>query len=178
MGSVGISLAGFPQGEYTDKAFGASRRGKCWLLFNLSVSWLPLGVSEGHHQVTRRQPGTLAYSPASPPWITRVFENAAWMFPDETTLQKNSEPRQAHSGAGLFASRHFNYSVSWQQGRPGRAERTSAVWLERNGPAVVVSSCSLLPPVRQAFRGTAGQWKNNTSCVCDLKFPSSHQGNW
>lgn len=54
--SVGINLADF--GELstkevlTENPFGASWRGKCWLLFNLPAKWLLLGVSYGH-QITR-----------------------------------------------------------------------------------------------------------------------------
>lgn len=48
---------------------------------------------------------------------------SARMFPAEIALQ-NSELRQAHSRAGLFASRHFNYSMNWQRESQGQAERT------------------------------------------------------
>lgn len=130
MGSAGIH----PQASeslhkeiLTEKhPFGASWRGKCWLLFNLPLKRPLLGLSYGH-----QIPGLRArhFGAWSLLWIARALENAARMLPAETTLQ-NSERRQAHPGAGLFALRHFNYSVNWRRGRPGWAEGTSAVWLE------------------------------------------------
>lgn len=68
MGSVGINLRGFGERSTREtqknNSFGASRRGKCWLLFNLPVKWRLLGVSCGR-QITGQQPGTLLPHPYS-----------------------------------------------------------------------------------------------------------------